>query len=572
MADGIAKVDLRLFTFQSLYFCAVPVEHLSGERFVTCVNQWYMPLIRAGWAVPLSFVLDVTTLLQRPTTSLRSRWKENARDEIRQLSLRYHQMLTGMRRQPIFTAAVDQVARTSQTAQRDQATKIFLRFLLAELAQFPNTFAFDVRDMRLSNARPSADGIHDVTMVYQGKQQKGTMLFGDPARLEGKNEFGTICNLLNSISDYYQTNPLQAFISPEEQLLVEIAARTSAATGRIDYRFLHELLSGGALSDIEEQEPHPPRVQRIVPTDSYEVDGQVGGYIDVNRRRFSGSLAEILPMELSLLKHPVLLYQRLLNDGALHFVREDIECIERELRLLFCFVIDVHDRMLASPADVHPLFGKGMTPYVRARVLASLLLMDLAQHLPRQDVHADCAVYLWSAHARHTYRTEFDLFATFSGDTASRRHSFAGAFAEQVPYLFYNRVPTEASQANPALDRDPCQYVSHRNQTRVYHCRHMFFFTSEHSAEHAFPGTEPGLQTGEHTRDSLFAVYCDVHRATLGIARPRSVQDAADPLAKQELGQLNEERLRACIVDTVLMKAAGRAARTGKAQELSELT
>ncbi|MCY2987388.1 MAG: hypothetical protein NTY19_05920 [Planctomycetota bacterium] len=559
--QDLAKVDLRLFTFQSLYFCAVPVGQLSGERFRICVNEWYMPLIRAGWAVPLSFVLDLGTLLQRPATALRSRWKENVRDDIKQLAFRYHQMLAGLRRQPHFATIADRLSRTPQQTQRDQATQLFLRFLLAELSHFRNTFAFDSRDLRLLAARPAADGIRDVVLQSRGKTHQGTMLFGDPGRFEGRNEFGTIYDLLSSITDYYRTHLLHTFISPEQLLLVELTARTPAQAGRLDYRFLHELLGRGELEDVEEQEPRPPRVDRILPTDSYEVDGQVGGYIDVNRRRFSGSLAEILPMELSLVKHPPLMYQRLLNEGALHFVREDVECIEREVRLLFCFVVDVNERMLAPPTDVHPSFGKGMTPYIRARTLASLLLMDLAQHLPREDVHADCAVFLWSSQARHTYRTEFDLFEALSPATARQRYTFAAAFAERVPYMFVHRVSQTADKEGLALDRDPCQYLVRRSQTRVYHCRHMFFFTSGHSMRHAIPDTDPGLQTWEGARDSLFAVCCDVHQPTLGVARPRHPRDAVDAARRGDLGLMNEERLRAKIVETVLLKAADRVAR-----------
>jgi hypothetical protein len=277
-------------------------------------------------------------------------------------------------------------------------------------------------------------------------------------------------------------------------------------------------------------------------------------------------------MELSLMGHPQLLYQRLLNEGALHFVREDIECIEREIRLQFCFVIDVDARMLIPPADLHPSFGKGMTPYIRARVLASLLLMDLARYLPRENVRADAAVFLWSSQAPNTYRNEFDLFAVFSRETASRRFTFAGAFAEQVPYLFRNSVPDQAGAENQALDRDPCQYLVHRNQSRVYHCRHLLFFTSEHSARQAFPETDPALDHSEHGRDSLFVISCDVHQPTIGVMRPRLYRDAADGLTAREAGQLNEERLRAHVVETVLLKLAGRVTRLDEGYELSELS
>ena len=567
----VAKVDLLRFTFQSLYFCGVPVEHLSGERFCTSVNHWYMPLIRSGWAVPLSFVVDVGTLLQRPTTALRSRWKENVRDDIKRLTLRYHEMLIGLRRQPVFERVVDLVARAPHQAQRDQATKAFLRVMLAAMSHFRETYAFDSRDLHLRRARPGLEMIRDVSWIFNGKSQKGHVSFGDPTLIRGRNEFGTIVDLLEKITDYFTSHRLNTFISREEQLLIEVMGRSPATAGKVDYRFLHELLGRSGLEDPEAQEPHPPRVEQILPTDSYETDGQVGGYIDVNRQRFTGELAQVLPMELAFVRHPTLMAHKLLNEWALHFVREDIECIERELHVLVCIVVDVNDRMLAAPAEVNSAFGKGMTPYIRARVLAALVLMDLARHFPRENVRVDCGLFLWSSQARHTYRTEFDLLASFSRETAGDRYEFAAALAERAPYLFFNRVPAEASKENPALDGDPGQYLLNRARSRAYHCRHLLHFSSEHSARQAFSATDPGLHAWDVGRDSFFVTNCDVQQTTLGVYRPRTVNEAADPPERSQVGQLTEERLRGRILDTLLLKAADKMARTDEFDALSDL-
>src|SRR5262249_6175595 len=153
-------------------------------------------------------------------------------------------------------------------------------------------------------------------------------------------------------------------------------------------RFLHELLRAGLSPDVEEVKPRPRRIDEVVPTEAYEADGQIGGYIDIHIKRFTGNVAELLPIELALLPHKArahraLLAHKLFNEGVLTYVREDFERLDKELRVLICLVVDAHRGMSDVPADAHPSFGRGLTPYVRARTLAALFLQDLARYMPR---------------------------------------------------------------------------------------------------------------------------------------------------------------------------------------------
>lgn len=565
MAETTDKVDLLRFTFDSLYFCGTHAETLRSEHFLVAVNRWYVPLIRAGWAVPLAFVIDVSTLLLWPGTALRERWKGEPRKEVRELTLAYYKMLRNLRRQPIFEAVVDLLRSSRNESLRHQATKTFLRFLLAELSHFRETYAFNTREMKLLAARRAGGGRYLFGVRVAGEDHRWSVNFEGTGANGGSNEMGTVFDMMREITRYYTEHQLAEFISPEEWLMVEIAARSPAGISRVDYSFLRYLLAGRELTEIEEHEPRPRMVRRIIPTDSQETDGTVGGYIDVNRRRFSGSMAEVLPSELALFGQRHLMYQKLLNEGALQFVREDIECIEEELRVLFCFVVDTDDRMRRAPLDVDTAFGPGMTPYVRARALAALMTRDLAQFLPRKRVQADFALYLWSSKAPHVYRTELklrsdaELGEAWSRAAVADSFRFAAGLAAHASPLFHHRVGADADRENIAMDADPGRYVSRRNQSRLYHCRHMVFFTSSQTVQSAFPESDPGILAADATGDSLFVIFCDVNNATLGVFRPRTIASAAGEIGGSVVGRLSEERLRAKFLTTVLLKGAGKA-------------
>ncbi len=572
MPTTAEKVNLLAFTFDSLYFCGTPVESLSGPRLKAAVNEWYMPLIRAGWAVPLAFILDVSTLLLQPWMGFKNRWKEDHPEEIRRLSRDYYQMLQKLRRQPVFAAVVELLDQTADEKRRNQAVKTFLRFFLSELGQFRDTYAFDTRDLKLEQARPAAGRIAGLVVRLAGKMMQGDVVFDDVARRQKRNEFGTIVDMMRAITRQYSQRDLSEIFSEEERLMVEIAARSPAGIARIDYRFLQELLSSRGLSDVDEIEPRPRMEEKLIPTDSYEVDGPVGGYIDVNRRRFSGGVAEILPGELALCRHPAIMFHKLLNEGALHFVRENIECIEEELRVLFCFVIDVEDRMLRAPADAHPALGAGITPYIRARAVAARLIEDVVRFFPRKKVRLDLGLYLWSGKGGRIYRVEFDPFAAWTPAEAGNRFRFVAGLAARAPHLFFNRLGPDAAKENIALDDDPAQYLLRRNESRRYHGRHLVLLSSTHTAEHVVPQRDPGLLAASHTGDSIFLIACDVNRLSLGILCPQTVQAARDEQSARNYGQISEERLRARFLRHVLMKAAGKTVDTEALDSLSDLS
>lgn len=564
MSQATDKVDLLRFTFDSLYFCGTHAETLRSEHLLVAVNQWYMPLIRAGWAVPLAFVVDVSTLMLWPGTALRERWKGEPRKEVHDLSLEYYKMLRNLRRQPIFEAVVDLLRSNRDESLRNQATKTFLRFLLAELSHFRETYAFNTREMKLLAARRAGGGRYLFGGRVAGEDFRCSVDFNGPGSGGGRNEMGTVFDMMREITSYYTEHQLAEFISPEEWLMVEIAANSPAGISRVDYAFLRYLLAGRGLTEIDEHEPRPRMVRRIVPTESQETDGAVGGYIDINRRRFSGSMAEVLPSELALFGQRHLMYQKLLNEGALQCVREDIECIEEELRVLFCFVVDTDDRMRRAPLDVDPAFHAGMTPYVRARALAALMTRDLAEFLPRKRVQADFALYLWNSKADHVYRTELQLRSelelgeAWSQAALADSFRFAAGLAGHAPPLFHHRVGGDAARENIAMDADPGRYVSRRNQSRLYHCRHMVFFTSSQTVQNAFPESDPGIIASDSSGDSLFVIFCDVNRATLGLFQPRTLSTAAGELVGAVAGQLSEERLRTKFLTSVLLKGAGK--------------
>jgi hypothetical protein len=558
MAGTVAKVNLFDFTFQSLYFCGTPLARLRGDELVTAVNQWYMPLIRSGWAVPLAFVVDVGTLLLRPGTAFQNRWKENVRPEVKQLALDYYKTLQAIRRHPVFVSVTAMLAATREEPRRVQAVKTFLRFLLAELAALHETYSFDTREFKLKSGRPVADGVHDLVAVVGGKQQAARSLSFEAARQQGGNQFGTVFDLMRKLTDYYRDTTLGRIISEEERLMIEVAGRSPWGTSRVDYHFLQRLLATSDLADVTVHEPRPRMVQQIVPTDSYQVDGPVSGYIDINARRFSGNLAEVLPMELAMLGSRTMMYQKLLNEGPQQFIRENIECIEQELRVLFCFIIDGSQRMMRSPADLEPRLGQGMTPYLRARTLAAGMIRDLARFMPRAHVKVDFGLYVWSREAEHVYRTEFDPFAAWSPAEAGDRFQFARQLIGGCSHLFYNRVGRDADRENVVQDRDPAQYMVHRHESRSYHCRHLAIFTSTDSADGIWPETDPGLVAADHTGDTLLTLYCDVNRVSVGVDFPYDLRSAQGDARSRRIGELTEKQVRERFLEAVLLKGAGK--------------
>jgi len=568
------RIDLGRFTFDALYLCGTPVERFRGEGLLTAVNDWYMGFIRNGLAVPLSFVIDVSSMLIRPGgTDFRNRWKEaNVRPHLKTLALRYYAMLKRLQRQPVFEHLAT-LAQSAEPARRDLTVRTILRFLLADLSDSKNAYSFNTRELKLLAASPTPQGLRSVKMLLGNKKVEGHFLLEDPAKIQRKNEFSVLMELTESICNHFESRRLDEIVSPEERLMVELAANSPAGIARADYRFLVALLNGANLADEEVLDVKPRPIEDMLPLDSYETEGDVGGYVDVNRKRFA-NISELLPVEMSLWQNKVAFFHRVLNEGALHYVRENFEHVDRRLRLLFCFVVDSHSGMSDSPENVHPSFGKGMTPYVRARVLASLLLQDLARFLPREDIRIDFGFYLWSAATsggpgRGAPRAAVD-FSAWTPEQAADRFQFAAGLVRQLPAIFQAR-PGESDEDN-SLDPDPVEFVTNHCRSRRYHCRHFVFLTSSRTWEKSLPTEDPGLLAMPHSGDSILVLDCDPVRPTVGVSWPRTLQGAGDDLHGGILGQLSDEQVRQRFLRTVALKADGRPAFVDSSDQLVEMT
>lgn len=551
-----ARIDLGRFTFDALYFCATPVESLRGPALLAAVNDWYMGFVRTGWAVPLSFVLDVGALLLSPSTGLRDRWKgATVRPDLRALTLRYHTTLQRLRRHAVFERAAERV-RSADPQRRDRAVMTVLKLLLTGLGELKDVYSFNTRDLVLHAGTMAPTGMRGLRMSLAGRKIEGNFVLKSASAVNPRNEFAALMEIIDALCGYFETHDTAKLISREGLLVLELAAHSPAGPARVDYRFLQELLGGTGLRDENPLEVKPPPIEDVVPLNSYQTDGDVGGYVDVNRKTFA-DVGQLLPSELSLWHSRVSFLHRLLNEGALHYVRENFEYVDRRLRLLFCFVVDAHPGMFDAPGDAHPTFGRGTTPYLRARVLAALLVQDLARLLPREDVRVDCAFYLQTAGGRPGTmpRAEIDLLA-WPPREAADRFLFTAGLIRQMPALFQG-TPSDAD-ALDALDPDPVSFVTNRCRRKRYHGRHFVFLTSARTWERSLPTDDPGLLALPHNGDSVWVVDCDPARVTVGIVTPRTLPAAAGELRGGVLRQLGDGQVREQFIRTVAAKATGK--------------
>lgn len=557
---ALRKLDLKRYTICSLQFCGTAVDTWRGQRFLTAVNQWYFPLIRSGWPVPLSFVIDVCALLLSPHATAYGFGRDTdlpAEDQA--LSKTYRATLDAIRRHPVFQSMAELLRGTRDEALQSRAVRTFLEFLVSGVSGFSSIYSFTDRDVRLKSAVLSREEIAFVLLDGAGKPASGRMKFRTPAAVRNLVEAAAIRDVLRMLCDYFAQNPIGRVFTEDHQLVVKIASQTPAGTGRVDYRLLAWLLGRGGVEDVEQHPPYPRLVDEVLPTNAYQTDGSTGGYIDVYRKRFAGSLAEILPVEMGLWRERKLMLQKLLNEGVLTYVRENFEYIERELRVLFCFVIDNDPRLLHVRGKTH----QGLTPYVRARSLAAVMLQDLARHLPRIDVLAHSGVFLWSPPDERARRTEptcrakLDLFGWTPADAAVR-FRFLQGLTVQFPEMFYARVTEEDASRRRHLEASPFEFLAHQHQSHRYHCRHVVWFTSAETAERLLGERDLHLNAHNHGPDSIHVITCDHEDATVGVSRPGTLYEAADDVRRGTLGRISEERLRQQFLEAVLLKGAGK--------------
>jgi len=572
--DRVPTLNLAQFTFHSLYYCQTPVTTWGTQRLVTAVNGWYFPLIRAGWAVPLTFVLDAAMLLQRDGLKSSTSFQGmSIPREDRLLLNRYRNTLKLLARQPAFRQGAQLVRSIGDERLRYCAIRAFLRILVSGASGFENIYSFDTRDLKLLRVVLSArnDRIQYLVGVGDRPTARGALALRQFPQSRATPESVAVCDVLALLCDHYKQRRLDEVLTRESRMVMEIAARSQAGAGRVDYRLLGWLFGREDAEAVEPLPPRPRMVDEFLPTTEYQTEGNTGGYIDVNRKRFSGSVADVLPAELGLWPARVMFLHKLLNEGVLTYVRENFEFIERELRVLFCFVIDNHPHMREVSARAHHDLQAGVTPFIRARALAALMMHDLARYMPRQDVKLDLGVYVTSEESSAKFRAELDLFNKWTPAEARDRFHFLRGLAAEMHHLFYSRIMPEDARVNRALETDFREFMANRHRQKHYHCRHLVYLTSSATAASLVSGDEPRLDAHDTGPDSIHVVGCDLENVTLGIAAPSSSPDAAAVARGSRFGQTSEKRLREQFLETIFLKGAGRTALRGVDEPLGEL-
>lgn len=576
------QIDLTRYTLWSLQFTGTTVTSWRGERLLRVVNRVYVELIRSGWPVPLSFILDVATLLLYSLAAPRefpiladTRCPQPMRD----LSNRYRAVLARLKRDTVFSEMVDLLRDISEPEEQDHAVATLIPFLVKAAGGFQNIYSFKSREMTVRVMKIARKGAGMAWTDSEGNPKKARHLFRDHLKAASQPETQAIIDVLNLLCDHFEQTRVENILTPERQLVIEIAARTPRGASRVDYRFLSWLLGRPTLDDAPHETPWPQFVHEVLPTNLLEVEGNAGGYIDVSRKTFRGSVSEILPSELGLWESRQYMLQKLLNEGVLTYVRENYEYIERELRVMLCFVVDNSPRMIQDAGSGGDGLLRGLTPWMRARALALVLLQDLARWMPRTDVSVDCGIYLWSqepASAKRTGRqqmaqtcqAQLDLFG-WTRDAASRQLTFLSGVTEQFPEVFYGHVSAADAAARPELEASPYDFMKHRQSTRHYHCRHLIYLSSSSTLNPllAEAPADLGFNANDSGPDSIHLVTCDTDKNSLGVARLDSLEDAwqfmpafsamGDTQVRLP-GQISEERLRHQIVSSIILKGAGK--------------
>lgn len=571
MSHVLPQFPLLRFTFYSLQFCGTPVETWRGQQLMTAVHQWYLPFIQAGAPVPLSLAIDLAWLLLNPRDTPHGFvTNQKVTKEVAQLSQQYRKTLDELRQQEDFLFVTELVQTIHDEQRRNQVIKTFLETLFFPISGIEKVYSFTSRDLKIHSARINSKGAEITLKMPNGSLKSGNVRFGVINKVADTTEGLVIRDVLSNWIDYFQKHQLSEVLTPDLKIVLELTATSRFGKGRVDYLFLNWLLNRPTVEDVEEEEPAPRMVDEEIPTNPFQTEGQTGGYIDVQRRKFSGSLGAVLPSELGLWRVKPLMLQKLLNEGMLTYVRESFEFIDRELRLIFCFIIDNDPRMLQTRKDVHPDLPRGLTPYIRARALAALMSRDICRFMPREDVLVDTGMYLWSPNKRDSQQAEqscpaelnvFDVDRT----TASDRFKYLRYLMSMDPELFYSRIRESDANIRSHLEQNPDEFIENRHRHKHYHGRHVVVLSSNDTSEELIEGLTLELELGSTGCDSLFIVNCDTDESTLGLESPDQVG------AGSFRTQVSEEFLRQTFLESVICKAAGKPLRNDLLIEMETL-
>lgn len=549
-------LNVAQFTFWSLFFCGTRIDSFRGPELLKVINRYYMPFIRRGWGVPLAFILDICSLLLRGGVSFTTRWKvKGVPPELQSLANDYYRLLQQIRGNPTFQYVTRLVRTARHETMRDAAITTFLRFLIAEFAEMQEIVTFKDRRLVVEHLRPRSDSLDDIVFVTN-KRHKERIVFDAPHHVMNNRVIATIGQVMRHLTDYYRVHSLDDFISSEERFMIHFAACSHISPDRVDYHQLHRMLLG---DEVDEPEVFPPLndlVEELTPTESYQVDGRVGGYIDINQKKVVELNEEILPSEFALIDHEEALVHKMMNEGMLHYIREDIEQIEPQLRVLVYFVVDTSRLMLRGDRAAHPGLPQGLTPAARGKAIVFDMLRDLARYMPRENVHMDAVIYLWNPEGRPTWRDSFPLF-DLDATRAASRYLMSTDLAERIAGFFPLHLQEGDQPEFVRLLDDPYRNFERMSQEVVYHCRHVVLASSSLTRRAFLPAMDLNLMADEASRDSLWILDTDTTHLTVGIQRP--TVGSGNRLSPTEgLGQLTEQGLRDQFLQTVLLKAAAR--------------
>ncbi|MCC7420694.1 MAG: hypothetical protein IT428_10450 [Planctomycetaceae bacterium] len=558
--DGASRpaIDLWHFTRDSLCFCLTPLSAWRGRQFTDVVNQWYLRMNAGGSPVPLSFLLDVGNFLLRPQCGLGGTLRHRMTPEIAAILPEYQKMLRRLREQPEFEEVSKLLEEIEEQPELQLETcRQFLKFLLVELERAGTSYPFDRCTLRLTSAETTSRGLKSI----RGRCERPGRSPGDPPKREAlpatleltallsarENEFRPLVELVRWLSKFYLETRLDKILSMEKRLYVHLTAR-DVAENSVDAHFVSNVLKIEPIPDPVQREFRPELVEKIKPTDTIKTDGPTAGYIDTRIKPFSGNAADIVPAEFGLSGEEMLFYQRLLNEGVQHFVREQIEHIEEETRVLVCFVMD------ASPSLCDIRGSDHASPFVRARILTAGMLSDLVRYFPREHTRLDVALCLFDGERGASHLHVISPLEAITPGTTDNAYAFAGALAKLAPQLFLHSAALTGLKADDELEEatDPASFFLERRNAK-YHCRHFVLF----SAERALPDTLGSLPCDGVTAsasDMCLVASLDPSLETLKVSFPGRLEELLESVVEgQRMGTVG---LRSLFLDHVLARAA----------------